>query len=61
MKMQGSPSAWSVAATFRKPASSRGRPLAACQAGAAAVYIVGSVALGLAGLFAGLLLMRAIL
>ena len=31
------------------------------QAGAAAVYIVGSVALGLAGLFAGLLLMRAIL
>ena len=31
------------------------------QAGAAAIYIVGSVVLGLAGLFAGLLLMRAIL
>ncbi|WP_375462380.1 fluoride efflux transporter CrcB [uncultured Methylobacterium sp.] len=29
--------------------------------GAAAAYIVGSVALGLAGLFAGLLLMRALL
>ena len=31
------------------------------QTAAAAIYIIGSVALGLAGLFAGLLLMRAIL
>lgn len=31
------------------------------ETGAAAAYVVGSVALGLAGLFAGLLLMRAVL